>query len=170
LARGQGLNVNEYKVVSPGEVFFVFDSASFSGAESSELELGLSVVASLLAELTCRGVSCGLATPRSKHFPQACVTPGAGEEKLFSMLELLAGAEACSPPFDGRLPVNHAMIGQTYCVARSAPTATALTQLADFPAHKVKLVTVGPENGLQDADNSGSDFAALPIERFRSAP
>lgn len=153
LARGQGLQVNQYQVVTPDSVLFLFDAPSFAGAPQA-LEEALSVLASLLTALRRRGVAVGLALGRSSHFPASCVAPTGDEQALWPMLELLAAVGAGDEPPARSLPVPAPeLIGRTYYIAHSVGAATALSALAPFPPHKAQLLTWLP----------GQPPAGLPV-------
>ena len=67
VARGQGLAVNQYEVISPRAIHFIFDGESFNGPRphGEELELALSILASLLLRLEDRSMECGFSFPET---------------------------------------------------------------------------------------------------------
>lgn len=136
LARDQGLQVNQYQVVTPDSVLFLFDAASFAGAPEA-LEAALSILASLLVALRRRGVAVGLALGKSAHFPTRLESPTGHKQELWPMLELLAAAGAGDGPIEAAhaLPVPE-LIGRTHYIAHSVENATALPALAPFPPHR----------------------------------
>lgn len=132
--------MNQYQVVTPDSVLFLFDAPSFAGAAEA-LEEALSTLASLLVALRRRGVAVGLALGKSAHFPARLVPPTGDEGELWPMLELLAGAgQGDGPPSAAALPAPE-LIGRTYYIAHSAGAATALAALVPFPAHKAQLLS-----------------------------
>ena len=163
LARGQGLKVNQYEVVTPSDVLFVLDTSSFSGQNSEHFELVLSILASLITGLSRRGVNVGLIAPRSAYFPQTCVEPSTGELELTRMLELLSAAAQENPPLEHIADYPAAkLLGQVYCVAYNEESSTSLQTLAHFPQHKVQLLTF--EAGGVPVDSQG--LRARTITQF----
>ena len=139
LARGQGLKINQYEVVTPSAVMFILDAHSFAG-QGDALETTLSILASLLVGLCGRGVNSGLAVPASAFFPESCVIPTSSEAELARMLALLAASDSKAKL---RRPVPipaPELIGAVYYIARSAETASSTRLLAPFPQHKTKLL------------------------------
>ena len=141
LARGQGLKVNQYEVVTPSDVLFALDAASFKGRESEAFERVLSILASLITGLSQRGIQVGLLAPRSAYFPQTYVKPAGGEAELRHMLTLLAAAgQADLPLTDSVDAAAPELLGQVYYVAFSEKAATSLRVLAQVPPHKAELL------------------------------
>ena len=143
LARGQGLKVNQYPVVTPGNVLFVLDAASFHGQEGRHFEYVLSILASLIVGLSRRGVNVGLIAQRSGHFPQTYVAPSNSETELIRMLELLSAAAPDDPPLED--PIGSAStesLGLVYYIAYSENAASSLQSLARFPPHKTRLMAL----------------------------
>ena len=143
LARGGGLKVNQYEVVTPSDVLFILDAASFRGQVGEPFELALSILGSLITGLSRRGIHVGLLAPRSVYAPQTCIEPSSNEMELLRMLELLAGVSQDNPPLKAArsdYPVPE-RLGQAYYVTYSESAATSLQILAHFPPHKAQLLT-----------------------------
>ena len=163
LARGQGLMINQYEIVTPTDVLFILDTASFAGQDPEHLETTLSVLASLLVGLCRRKIQVGLAVPASTYFPEMFVPPSSNEADLFHMLELLVVAEANGLPLRGPLPVDSpGLIGQTYYIAHRLDGTTSLKLLAPFPEHKTKLLLWYPE---ESAGKTGRKVSS--VQSFR---
>lgn len=165
LARGQGLNINLYEVVEPNSVLFVLDAASFQKSDPDDLELTLSVIASLIVALSERGVQAGLAVPASDYFGQTCVEPSCGDTSLARMLELLAAAGLNDPPLEWLDYPAPELIGQTYYIVHSPESATSLKVLAPFPEHKTQFLAF--ETGT--VTTHGTDLRVREIKNFRRA-
>jgi len=149
LARGQGLKVNQYEQVTPSDVLFMLDVASFAGADAEHLECVLSILASLITGLSRRGINVGLVAPRSAYFPQTYSRPSSGEGELVSMLELLSAASASDAAIDTTMEyISPELLGQTYYVALSEKAATSLQALAGFPAHKTQLLVLEAQGSV----------------------
>lgn len=69
LARGQNLTVNQYEVVSPHAIHFIFDGESFNASRGKshkkEMEASLEVLASLLLRLAEKKMECGFSFPET---------------------------------------------------------------------------------------------------------
>jgi len=91
LARGQQLSVNQYEVIRPKKIHFIFDGESFNGDEprEGELEDALSILASLVMRLDEWGMECGFSFPATRRLRPSNIFP-AGEtsrEILYRMAE-----------------------------------------------------------------------------------
>ena len=103
-ARGLPLSVNTYENILPKNVHFIFDGESFSGAEHrfKELEKALSIVASLIVELTADHVRCGLSLCRGADTEAVNIFSAAScEEILGAMAEYEPRPDRVSPE-DGK--------------------------------------------------------------------
>lgn len=80
LARGQGLAVNQYEVISPRAIHFIFDGESFRGHGGQVLEDVLSILASLILRLSERGMDCGFTFPKTDTMAAVNLFVGRGEE------------------------------------------------------------------------------------------
>lgn len=103
MARGQEMTVNQYEVISPGTVHFIFDGESwnrcYGGIQKiyrQSMEESLEILASLVLRLSERGVQCGCSFPETdrlpavNHFAEAGGTEaqkGAIGEILYRMAE-----------------------------------------------------------------------------------
>lgn len=164
LAKGQGLMVNQYEVVTPDSVLFVLDAASFACAPAARFEEALSILASLLVELDRRGIGAGLLAPASAWFPQSCVLPLAYEDDTSRMLELLAAAARTDAPLEGAAPVPAPeLMGQTYYLAYGWEEATSLPVLSPFPPHKAQLLLTEPGGPA----TAGGDMRVRDIRAFQ---
>jgi uncharacterized protein (DUF58 family) len=90
LARGQGLTVNQYEVISPRAMHFIFDGESFrrmasggtaGGAEqgTDRLEEVLSILASMVLRLTEQGLDCGFSFPEGDGLKAVNLFAAAGD-------------------------------------------------------------------------------------------
>jgi len=75
-ARSDELMVRNFETILPATVHFALDSASFSGISEDERELEdcISVLASLILELSAIGISCGLSLPRGDGYPSVNIS------------------------------------------------------------------------------------------------
>lgn len=115
LARGQDVTVNQYEVVSPHAIHFIFDGESFrseipakgrenetvvSAAQAAEhkkrqqaMEASLEVLASLLLRLADKKMDCGFSFPETDRLPAVNLFAGGGHggtvtgEILYRMAE-----------------------------------------------------------------------------------
>jgi len=104
LARGQELTVNQYEVVSPHALHFIFDAESFSGEgkknHAKELEAALEVLASLLLRLSDRKMDCGFSFPETDRLPAVNLfADGSGTQGTSADVtgEILYRMAACRP-------------------------------------------------------------------------
>ena len=139
LARGQGLKVNQYEVVTPNALLFILDAYSFNGRDA-ELETALSILASLIVGLCRRGVQTGLTVPASNYFPEASVGPSSNEAELAHMLELLAAVGSENKLSHPPLAIVPELIGTVYYIAYSGDTISSIQLLAPFPQHKTRVL------------------------------
>lgn len=72
-AREQGVPVNLYEYIRPGELRFLLDGESFCGHED-ELEQALEILASVLIGLEEAQLACSLTLPRSRRYAAKTVT------------------------------------------------------------------------------------------------
>ncbi len=89
LSRGLPLSVNVYEDIMPRSLCFLFDGESFGGnhPHHDAMEEALSILASLLVELTQAQVSCGLSLSRGER-PFAPIAPS---DHPIAALRALAG-------------------------------------------------------------------------------
>ncbi len=94
-ARGLPLTVNVYEDIMPRSLHFLVDGESFGGPEShwEELEQTLSILASVLVELTGRQVQCGLSLCQGQGRPVHINPQGSS----LPMLRALAGYQPAAP-------------------------------------------------------------------------
>jgi len=154
LARGGGLKVNQYEIVTPDDVLFVLDAASFREKDSEAFETVLSILASLITGLSRRGIRVGLIAPRSAYFTETYIKPSNEEIGLCRMLELLAAVSADNAPLKIDIMLEHLapeQLGQTYYIAYSESAATSLQLLGHIPPHKAQLLAF--EAGEASADS-----------------
>ena len=86
LARGQGMTVNQYEVVSPRALHFILDGESFRGREDwasgnekdAAIEEALRILASLALRLSERGMDVGFTFPATDRLPAVNLFAGAG--------------------------------------------------------------------------------------------
>lgn len=97
LARGQEMMTNQYEVIRPKKIHFLFDGESFNGRKSSEedLENTLSVLASLLLRLDDYGLASGFSFPESRRLPASNIP--AAKESVGEVLYRMAEYEMHSP-------------------------------------------------------------------------
>ena len=97
VARGQGMSVNQYEVISPQEIHIIFDGESFNGTvfREKELELTLSILASLLLRLQERSMECGFSFPATERLDGANIF--AGEGNTGEILYRMAEYQPCRP-------------------------------------------------------------------------
>jgi len=99
VARGQDLQVDVYDTVLPKSAHFILDGESFRQENSEEnqaLEDTISIIASLLLELSAAGVDCSLSMPKSRNFAACNLSPRQGDS-VDDMLFNLAGYEYYEP-------------------------------------------------------------------------
>lgn len=132
-ARTDELYVRQYETIRPQSILFILDSATLDDAEA-----GISLIGSLILELTERGVACGLALPRTGAAAARLLRPDdpavTAEELMFALSDFDAEtAEAGG--FDGRALVSAAaaagrvyMVGQEKNALSAGPLAGALAQ------------------------------------------
>lgn len=102
-ARRGDLQVNIYDTVLPKSTHFLLDGESFRQQDSEEneaLEDSISVLASLLVELSAAGVDCALSLPKSRNFA-AMDLKSRNSDTLDDMLFALAGYEYYEPDIIG---------------------------------------------------------------------
>ncbi|MDR3304448.1 MAG: DUF58 domain-containing protein [Clostridiales Family XIII bacterium] len=141
LARGQGLKTNTFEIVTPDTVLFVLDAATFRPVPAPEFERALSVLGSLIAGLTERGIRVSLMTSASRFFPETCTEPSAGDRARLAMLELLAAVsrqdESFSAGASGKMPDEP---GRVYYAA-GEPEPPDFRRLTErYPEHKVQAL------------------------------
>ena len=98
-ARGQDLQVNIYDTVLPKSAHFIFDGESFRQEKSEDnnaLEDAISVIASLLMDLSGANIDCSLSMPKSRNFAAVNLSPKQGDT-IDDMLFNLAGYEYYEP-------------------------------------------------------------------------
>ena len=91
VARGQQMTVNQYEVIRPRKIHFIFDGESFNGETPHEkkLEDTLSILASLVLQLQEKGLDCGVSFPASIRLEPSDIFPGneGVSEILYRMAE-----------------------------------------------------------------------------------
>jgi len=87
LARGQEMTVNQYEVISPRAVHFIFDGESWNSCPGGvqkiyrrSMEETLEILASLLLRLSERGMECGCSFPETDRLPAVNLFAVAGEQ------------------------------------------------------------------------------------------
>lgn len=131
------LNVNFYETVEPVQVLFVLDGESFHDPKDERaLEEALEVLASVIRELSARGIGCGLCLPQGKNRGAVCLAPGEGRTGA----ELLYALAAYDPlaelqrdkegnPIGGIVPSRFDLAG----VASAASAAGIVAVLTRAP-------------------------------------
>lgn len=119
-ARGGGLQVKLYETIQPKSIHFLLDGASFLGRseDNRELEEAISIVASLMVNLSAAQVHCGLSLPRTPSMASADLFPGE-ETTADDLLLYLAGFRCMGDVtrLDGlRLAGLRERMGQVYLV------------------------------------------------------
>ncbi|MDR1001471.1 MAG: DUF58 domain-containing protein [Clostridiales bacterium] len=145
LAKGQGLKVNQYELVAPDEVLFIFDSVSFLHAPSPALEESLSILASLICGLQAKGILVGLVVPAASRFPQTYARPSSMPSDLAHMLELLAAVQADAAPIRNIQFMEQNIPGQVYYIAFSYEEAASMNILSIFPPRRCQILVYEDE-------------------------
>jgi len=143
LARGQTLMTNVFETVTPDTILFVLDSGSFCDRAPDVFERSLSVLASLIDELTRRGIRISLMTPASKWFPETCTVPSSLDRDRYQMLELLAAAARDDAPLTAAAQLPTDEPGRIYIVCADIDNLTVPPAVSLFPEHKVVALTAG---------------------------
>ncbi len=85
LARGQEMTVNQYEVISPRAVHFIFDGESWNSCPGGvqkihrrSMEETLEILASLILRLSERGMECGCSFPETGRLPAVNLFGAAG--------------------------------------------------------------------------------------------
>ena len=136
MARGQSLKTNIFETVTPDTILFVLDTASFKQSNNNIFERALSVTASLIDELTKRGIGISLMTPASKWFAETCTLPSSLENDKFLMLEMLAAVSQDDEGFSSNIPMPILELGRVYIVCSNARNLTIPLGAFPFPEHK----------------------------------
>ena len=170
------LSVNFFETVQPGSVLFLLDGESFCGHDDNfaALEDALEVLGSAIAELSDKGILCGLCLPRSKRFP-AIILPPTEERTVSGMLYYLAGYDCCNreeyPEKQGDtvriLPSDFPMM-QTAAVAAAAGRTYLITySLSALPAGLMERL---PQRNLTvfTAADDGKGRANVPVRDLAS--
>jgi len=152
LARGQALMTNVFETVTPDTILFVLDSGSFRSRATDDFERSLSVLASLIDELTRRGIRVSLMTPASKWFPEICTGPSSLDRDRYQMFELLAAASPDDAPLTATAPLPADEPGRIYIVCADLESLTVPPAVFLFPGHKVVGLT---------AEEAGEGGAAM---------
>ena len=125
-ARTDELYVRQYDTIMPQSLLFILDSATLDDAEA-----GISLVGSLLLELAGRGVSCGLALPRTASAAALLLRPDDPAVTAEALMFALADFDAETAEvggFDRRSLVSAAgSVGRVYMVGQEKNTLAAGT-------------------------------------------
>ncbi len=85
VARGQEMTVNQYEVISPRAVHFIFDGESWNCCQDGiqkihrqSMEETLEILASLILRLSERGMECGCSFPATDRLPAVNLFGAAG--------------------------------------------------------------------------------------------
>lgn len=90
------LQVNYYETVQPATAMFVLDGESYCD-NAGALESDLEIIASLIEQLSSKGVNCGLSLPKSKSFPAVNFSP-ARQLSAAELMYYLAGFDCLKNP------------------------------------------------------------------------
>ncbi len=162
VARGQGLAVNQYEVIRPKAIHFIFDGESFNGLipKTDALEETLSILASLLLRLTDNEMECGFSFPETRRLPGENIFAEEGSvgKILYRMAEYQLKLpvkvrnqetgmeeEVLGPPVfleEEILEKGH-QIGKYYFVTFNERTAAASTLLKKLEKRPLKVLTYG---------------------------
>jgi uncharacterized protein (DUF58 family) len=123
-ARTDELMVRQYETILPSTVHYVLDVESFLGlsGDNSELEECISVLASLILELSAIGISCGLSLPRGEGFPTVDISaedPSIEARDLLNSLAALRAEEAVGGFDEGFIESHSQTVGQVWFVTYS---------------------------------------------------
>lgn len=88
-ARTEELYVRQFDTILPQSILFILDAAALADAEEA-----LSLLGSLLVELSARGVGCGLALPRTAGAPMRLLRPDDPAVGLEELMFALADFDA----------------------------------------------------------------------------
>jgi len=123
-ARADELYIRKYETILPSTIHFALDVASFHAisGDNSELEESISVLASLILELSAAGIKCGLSLPRGEGFTSVDLSPDDPTTDARDLLNSLAAlnAEKAIGGFDERFieSLSHT-VGQFWLVTYS---------------------------------------------------
>ena len=123
-ARTDELMLKKYETVLPSTIHFVLDVASFIAisSDNSELEESISVLASIILELSAAGIKCGLSLPGGEGIPTVDISPDDPTGDARDLLNSLAAlnAEKAIGGFDeGFIESLSQTVGQIWLVAYS---------------------------------------------------
>jgi len=123
-ARTDELMVRKFETILPSTIHFVLDIASFpdTSGDDCELEESISVIASLILELSAAGIKCGLSLPRGKGFPTVDISPedpSTDARDLLNSLAALNAGDAVGGFDEGFIESLSRTVGQVWFVAYS---------------------------------------------------
>ena len=162
MARGQSMKTNIFETVTPDTILFVLDTGSFRQSSQSIFERALSVTASLIDELTKRGIGISLMTPASKWFAETCTLPSSLESDKYHMLELLAAVSQEDEDFSPNIPMPILELGRVYIVCSNAKNLTIPLGTFSFPEHKQLCLEA------EDTVTEGNAFDSASINIIRA--
>ena len=162
-ARGQELKTNVYETVKPDTILFALDAGSFKGCDPAAFERALSVLASLIEELTGRGIQTALMAPASKWFGETCTEPSSAEREKYRMFELLAAASAEDEGFSPAVSLPSGEPGRVYIVCAEEKRLTLRAGALPYPEQKIRLLTAGASGG--GAEGALSTQSIFDFER-----
>jgi len=95
VARSDALMTRMFDTILPSTIHFVLDVTSFTGLseDNNELEDSISVLASLVLELSATGIRCGLSLPGGLSFPPVDINPDDAAADASDILNSLAALE-----------------------------------------------------------------------------
>ena len=95
-ARADELMVRQFETILPSTIHFALDVASFLNLSEGnpELEESISVLASLILELSASGIKCGLSLPGGKGFSTVDISPDDPSTEAGDLLNSLAALNA----------------------------------------------------------------------------
>jgi len=123
-ARADELMVKKFETILPSTIHFVLDTVSFLDVsyDNSELEESISVLASLILELSASGIRCGLSLPGGEGFPAVDISPDDPSTDARDLLNSLAAlnVDKAVGGFDERLIESLSQtVGQLWFVTYS---------------------------------------------------
>lgn len=146
-ARTEELYVRQFETILPQSILFVFDSAALADAEEA-----ISLLGSLILELSARGVRCGLALPRTNNAPMQLLRPddpAVGSEELMFALADFDAETAESGGFDIRALTSAASaVGRVYMIGQEKAALAAGKLAMALESSGLRYLCREPGGGL----------------------